>query len=382
MRLTALRGLASLVVVFYHALLLYKVGAHDDSWKLPFQIEDGLLLAQQLLLMLFNGQAAVVLFFVLSGCVLALSLQRGPALDGPVVTAFYIRRGFRILPTLWFSVAVAYLLFPLANGVHGAVATAATNRTYLAIPSPPELVGHLIGFYITLNPPLWSLFVELFYSALLPLLFWATLTRQRLAVLLTLALALLFLPIQHVRTVNLYAYAFAMGCVIANVLPRTAPGWRWSAPALVLAFAALAVTRRIIDPLGVPMSISVFIETTAAAAIVYLVLSQVRGTAWLAWRPLVFLGEISYSLYLLHLPILFSIAYGVKWLLGEPFIAANGVVAALTVAMPTAVVTVLAATATYRLVELPTQQLGRAVAGTLALTRARTSAPAKTGLGT
>ncbi|TGT12967.1 acyltransferase, partial [Mesorhizobium sp. M3A.F.Ca.ET.174.01.1.1] len=61
-----------------------------------------------------NGQAAVELFFVLSGCVLALSLQTASGTaDRSWIKAFYVKRFFRIYPALWVSIALTLCLWPL-----------------------------------------------------------------------------------------------------------------------------------------------------------------------------------------------------------------------------------------------------------------------------
>jgi peptidoglycan/LPS O-acetylase OafA/YrhL len=52
----------------------------------------------------FNGGAAVVLFFVLSGHALTLSLQRSGTTSGNIA-AFLVRRVMRLTPPMWVSIA-------------------------------------------------------------------------------------------------------------------------------------------------------------------------------------------------------------------------------------------------------------------------------------
>src|SRR5580765_5170109 len=81
-KLEALRGLAALMVVGYHAFpsTLY-------SW----------------MHVIFNGRAAVSLFFVLSGYVLGLSLRRGTGTILYQYLFFMYRRVLRIYPAYFVT---------------------------------------------------------------------------------------------------------------------------------------------------------------------------------------------------------------------------------------------------------------------------------------
>jgi len=100
---TSLRGLACLAVVGTHVWTLFdlqrlitaRYGVDSFQNKIAIFVDRT-----------FNGQAAVEVFFVLSGCVLALSLMSGSAANKPSwVKTFYVKRFFRIYPALWLSIA-------------------------------------------------------------------------------------------------------------------------------------------------------------------------------------------------------------------------------------------------------------------------------------
>src|ERR1700733_11347309 len=93
--LHSIRGIAALVVAVGHALVYYQT----PQWFRAIGLT-------------FNGRAAVVLFFVLSGFVLTKSLRSMPVQLKPL-SDYYIRRFFRLYPALWFASAMAllYLLF-------------------------------------------------------------------------------------------------------------------------------------------------------------------------------------------------------------------------------------------------------------------------------
>ena len=103
--LDALRGMASLVVVVSHCYLLIPEARRatlDASW------------ASYLLLPLYNGSAAVVVFFVLSGFVLSLPSWRGSV---PSYPRFVVRRFCRIYLPFAASILLALALWRLTGPV-------------------------------------------------------------------------------------------------------------------------------------------------------------------------------------------------------------------------------------------------------------------------
>jgi peptidoglycan/LPS O-acetylase OafA/YrhL len=81
--------------------------------------------------------------------------------------------------------------------------------------------------------------------------------------------------------------------------------------------------------------------TLAFTALVWFAIS--RHGKWLAWRPLVFLGKISYPLYLVHVVLGFAV---IRWGIARGWTTFEGVVAA-------GFVSLIAATLMHYLVELP-----------------------------
>ena len=72
--LASLRGTAASFVVIYHAFLLFKVSGLDTPQRHGLNFSEPFHMLVHGLIGFFNGPAAVVLFFVLSGTVLTLSL--------------------------------------------------------------------------------------------------------------------------------------------------------------------------------------------------------------------------------------------------------------------------------------------------------------------
>jgi peptidoglycan/LPS O-acetylase OafA/YrhL len=131
-----LRGIAAVLVIVMHAA---------DAFA-PFAARSGHGLAlREVAFALDFGRIGVVLFFVISGFVVANSLgARGMTLAG-----FAIRRFFRLFPLFWVSVAAASLL---------ATGTPPAARILANLTMIPAVLGFepLIGLY-------WTLETELFF---------------------------------------------------------------------------------------------------------------------------------------------------------------------------------------------------------------------------
>ncbi|MBC7839889.1 MAG: hypothetical protein H7Y39_14815 [Nitrospiraceae bacterium] len=94
-----------------HSLMVFAVDGLPTLWNVPFAEVPGIeSLATKALLVLFNG--AVTLFFVISGFVLGLSLDR---VKGGLISTyltFVIRRAFRVYPALILSLLAVGALMP------------------------------------------------------------------------------------------------------------------------------------------------------------------------------------------------------------------------------------------------------------------------------
>ena len=331
--LQSLRGLAALVVLLHHASFVFTTSPafHSASETL------------------FNAHAAVELFFVLSGFVLCRAFG-GSALGAVTVGRFWWRRLFRIYPTVWAGCSLTVVALVLFEQVPVANASAWFDA---AVP-PGQLEGaNLLANFLllkrTLVLPLWSVRVELFMALLLPF-FWVLL-RHRLALPLLIGTGALCLATGGINPIFSHAFAFALGASLVHFHRLAFP-----AAAAVAAVLVLLFFRRI-DPAwsletGFNAPIPTFVESLTAAVVIGF-LGQRRGPRWLVAAPLVALGDISYSMYALHFPILIALAR-------LPVLAAlppDGAALALMALAP--VVTVPAAFLAYRWIERPGIALGQ-----------------------
>lgn len=301
--LTGIRGLAAWFVVLYHI----RVGA------VPY-------LPAEASFVLSKGYLAVDLFFMLSGFVLWLNYSTRLRRDGfGAVPKYLARRVARIWPLHLFILAltVVYASLVAATGELNAV-----HYTWEELPLHLLLV-HNWGFTggLTWNDPSWSISGEVAAYLLLPLIVLAVDWRRISPALAIAALLLLALLLSAVMGWNgamildrdiprfglLRAVTeFTMGTIICALWQR----WRFgSRPAAILAGALVAAALLLGFAAGAPETLVV--PLFLAALLLALALTADRSGNPLAARPIHYLGEISYSTYLVHflLYIVFKILF-------------------------------------------------------------------------
>ena len=382
--LGSLRGLAASVVVLYHGLMICRLGTIDDAHDLPVDLSSPVLVAQHALLGLFNGSAAVVLFFVLSGTVLSLSMAREPRLAPREVAAYYVKRGFRLGPLLAVVAMIAGLLHLRYFGPEEyAFATTWMNWHFKHDPSIEEIAANAIGWSDSLNSPAWTIFVEIVASVLFPVLFFlAGPGKPRLAVFAALVV-LAFMPLP-LRGVHMFIMCFYAGALIPSVGGAVALRFgalpRWARVASIgFALAALGWFQRLYAPAAFTDPLVVLVSTLAATFLVTVVYFD-PGARLLRSRSLLFLGEVSYGLYLTHLLVLFVIVHALAPYIAGPFPPWQAIAVNLAFGLVAFAATVPIATASYYLLERPFQDIGRTIARRIrqggfadALTARRTS---------
>jgi peptidoglycan/LPS O-acetylase OafA/YrhL len=343
--LDSLRGLAALSVVACHYLILLRgtpIGQSLAPWLRvpPFSL-------------FWSANGAVILFFVLSGYVLALGLlgDRRPGWAG-----FAARRFCRI----WFPYA-ATLMVSFAIG-HAALATDPVlppvwrmntwHADEIGFGALTDQIAMMTSG-ITLDAPGWSLVYELRISLAFPLLL--LLVRRAPAITVTACLCL-FLAGRHgppwlgdlVPETATYLIYFAVGAWLAVYRDRTAklgPRLTTFARALLCAIALVLLS----VPSGLPGA-GIAAGLGAASVIVLATASPAIGDA-LSASWCVGLGRISYSLYLTHVVVLMT--------LGRVLGRFLPIWQVLAVAAP---VIGLVAWIGYCWVELPSIRLGRLMA--------------------
>ena len=373
-RLESIRGLAALMVAGAHALVVYPT--HDWAARGTVALRTVL-----------NGDSAVAMFFVLSGLVLGMGLQRQGRGTFREFCAYAVRRVFRIYPILLLStVAILSFLFCAKSffGPHFWFNHVLDYRQSMlnsdVFPNGRIVIANLLLLSASMNLVTWTLGVEMVSSLLLPLAHYARVRLPASGTWLLLAgagfLALLgkwFLLLGWVRLEGAfnwamlnYFYLFYLGYLLPILGPRFFARLKHSR-ALSAALATIALV--------LLLGAHKFADTYRLGAGVgaWLLLGvllygfELKAFRCLEWPVVRFFGRISYSFYLLHDLVLVSSArivahYVFHGRIPEYPILVNVILAVLSIGLAA-----LLASATHRWIEIPFVQLGKQLAGRLTL---------------
>ncbi len=337
----ALRGLAAVAVVAFH------VGfATNGEWlaprPLPGDLDFGVAGAWRLL---NAGSTGVHLFFVVSGFCLHLPWARDP--DRPFPAGpFLLRRALRILPLYWAILAVAVALDPGRS-----VALHAVMLHNLLF---PELFDYI--------PPMWSLPVEVQLYGLYVLLRVAGVRRWTRAWAVSVVVAIAW-----------GTWAVGQGASPIGVDENVSALFAWpqARASEFLAGAVLAewwARGRRPPPLIVALAVLVLGQLAAEWTWAWPARDPLHGLGYALlvgwclghWHPgrlLVWVGQRSYSLYLVHFPLLLPGA----WLGLKIWTPAGWWGTALVMFTGCLVLSLVLSAVLYRVLERPSHQWGRAL---------------------
>jgi peptidoglycan/LPS O-acetylase OafA/YrhL len=302
--LDGLRGVAAVLVVAGHARLV--IAQTQSAPTGPLRPLSDLLGAW--------GGHAVWLFFVLSGLVLSRMLIQRSDLDyGRYVLARVARLYIPVIGAVVFAF-VMILLFP-RNGTDIGPWVQSHPRVYepWAVLSDMTLIS---GTTSNLSP-LWSLRWEVLFSLLLVLYVTAA---RRIPWYVTVGLSIVAATIGDVIDSSLLFYMamFAIGTGLAYGWDRisrfTLRGWVSGAAATVLVLVCVAaqgigqLTPHL--PIGTRTATALGTVVSLAALTALIVIIPMTPVAHaFNSRPIQWLGTISFSLYLVHEPVLLAFVY-------------------------------------------------------------------------
>lgn len=317
--LDVLRFFAFLAVFFHHALprqaghyLNYGLSATTTQWILDAKAA---------------GAYGVDLFFVLSSYLITELLLREHAARGRFsVSAFYIRRALRIWPLYFTFLAATVLIVPkiFPDERFGPIYITSFALFF------GNWVCAIYGLPFSVASPLWSISVEeQFYLGwpLLLLLFGVNRIKHLAFGMIVIALATRVLlaayDAEHPAVwCNTLARldSIAVGAILAVSLAGRSPRIKYALRFLFFAVALVGflLVARYLRQDG-PLSIVTY-SATALASVMLLVAVLQSDANFLRLRPFswfVYLGRISYGLYVFHLlaiallPTLFVAVFGV-----------------------------------------------------------------------
>jgi peptidoglycan/LPS O-acetylase OafA/YrhL len=322
--LDGLRGVAALVVVFHHLSLVSPLFA--DLYLSPEYQEPAIgsgtwWLTATPLQALLAGQEAVVVFFVLSGLVVALPAVSREGFDW---MAYYPRRVVRLYLPAVASVLLAAALI-LIHPQWQSNVTSLWTALYSRETTTWELVVNNFDLLFgdnSLNNPLWSLRWEVLFSLALPLfVLLAFALRRRIWLAAVVAWALSWLGLHLNNDCIRFLPVFFLGTLVAVRLPdllawasRNSGSRRWSAAwAAATAGAVVLLSLSWIVRSASPDNADLIDwakSLTGPAALVLVMSAAVwrPARAALTVAPARWLGRISFSLYLVHVPVILTVA--------------------------------------------------------------------------
>lgn len=329
--LDPLRGVAALSVMWFHFTNGGALFADASFLSRAFKASG------------HYGWAGVEMFFVISGFVLPYALDRGGYRLRDYGT-FWLKRLLRLEPPYLASIALALALWALSSlspAYRGAPFAFEMHRLLLHL----GYLNHYFGAE-SYNPVYWTLAIELQFYLSIALLF-PLLASKRVFLRPAVPVALLVLAWIPNEGIFLFKYLplFVLGILayqfharllrgpvhgLLSALALLAAGFRTGLPAMLAGALAAA-------------SITIFATRNVAPALL-----ERPWTKALAWA-----GTVSYSLYLVHVPVGGRIVNLGTRVAGQGATRVGVLLAAVSASL-------LAAWALHRYVERPSQRLSAA----------------------
>ncbi len=322
--LTGLRGAASLAVVLVHARLHYDIAGAHRSIRTP-GLEN-----EWLRLPLVWSWLGVDVFFVLSGFLLGGPLVAAGRRTSGFLRDYATRRMLRIWPP--YLVALA-LTLPLAGAISSLRVDPTLPLWHSGLSHAVYLHGWLPTHQLDINGVYWSLVLEEQFYLVLPLIAVAFRRQGHRALLLALVVSVSYvvfcarLPASTPTVPSdmfalfqfpAFLFHFAVGIYAASWIQegRRLPGSAtlWAAAAIGAGLAVGMAVR--VAPLprnAALVTQDPYVRLVVAGATGLLMVAMLQGArpwqALLRSRPMVALGTASYSLYLVHLPVVLLLAF-------------------------------------------------------------------------
>lgn len=311
-QIDGLRFLAIFQVMIYHAALrgqrVLGLSTEQQQHGLPGWLP--------------NGAAGVELFFFISGYIIALPFLAGRA---PSLGKFFRRRLLRLEPPYMVALLLCFLALAAVGFAPGnAPGFAKTDAPVWQSLLASMIYSHGLIFQAPprLNPPLWSLEIEIQFYILAPLILagYLMLKRRATRVAFGIAVIVALIPAQVLLgrvdhffdfTLLTHGYAFFIGIVICDLAiarnPLTLPASRLFDAALVIGIVLLFASGALFYPTKGTILPAMATLVMRAAAILLIYYGAMRGVAGrkvmsLPW--LTFLGGACYSIYLTHVPVM------------------------------------------------------------------------------
>ncbi len=309
-KLDGLRGILAVIVALNHSYLVLTIPDYANVWSQNYwHFYDLQSKIQQLMMILGNGGAAVSLFFILSGLVLGLSFAR----SNPTLTSypgFILKRLVRLYPAYLFTI-LAISVFRWLGFDYRVFAPASSwyhwwmNFNLDIV----EFTKNVFFIHTNLGGVTWTLRVILIMSLIFPLFFFISQKLNKfwnlIFGMLLIFLSFTLLNIEGFRDLR-YVYMFYLGLILPLYKDFFAkiPLKLFGVALPILLFLMFTVRYQTDEYFG--GLIETLVSWILIGSIVYLPNTKIFN--FLENKVYIFLGKISYSLYLVHFTVLYAIA--------------------------------------------------------------------------
>ncbi len=324
--LDSLRGIAALIVVLSHFASMipdnvYALSHHNVREALTSFSNAGV---YTLIKLHMAGRSAVILFFVLSGFVLARSLENGQ----PSFLEYAVRRFFRIYPILFLTIIISYFLHVVIGYDNESQSNWLTDTCNPDM-SYSSLLRNLVlwgtsgsnGF----DGVIWSLVYELRISMLFPFILSGIMRFKLKAVIFWMLLSIIATMYLHHLTGSFatgfgeknfaltlldtvyFTVFFAAGAYLSVngrrmfALLTKVPVWILVPLSMIVAYSFLKS-----DAVGTVLA-GDYIRGTGAVGLIAFAMSFNKFENALNFKTPIWMGKISYSLYLVHTLIIYVV---------------------------------------------------------------------------
>nr|WP_275942541.1 acyltransferase [Paenibacillus alba] len=358
----SLRGLAAVCVVFLH---MYLIVPWDRLFKIVFEFTP--------LRLFISGGEAVILFFVLSGFVLSLPYYKNKQIN---YFHFMLKRIFRI----YIPYIVSFIFFIIGKEMLYSGKVQGLSNWFNSFWSSPittkTILEHSImidSFMSNLNPVVWSLVHEMRISLLFPILMiplvklnWKK--NLALCVLFSAIGVLIFLSFKpsnngtEIAATFNYTTMFIVGALLAKYRENISRRYRAinNLTKIAIFMCGIFIYLFIHPSFAVKLllfpNISPFFRTVidswavmlGAVILIIFALNSTVFSKILSYKLVNYLGKISYSLYLVHIAVIFASIH-----------VLNGIIPLWGILIIALCITFILSTMMYKYVELPSIKLGK-----------------------
>lgn len=384
--LDSIRGIASMIVVIFHCLISFQV-FENAYYNQQFSSEILRIFTNTPLHTFWAGPESVFLFFVLSGFVLSLPFLNSDK-GGPSYRNYIIKRICRIYLPYIITMLIYMLVIIALSDYRDIESLSATFNNRWDHPITLKAIIFYIFMFdydlANVNGVIWSLVHEMRISVIFPLLIWIIKRTDwkislpfglfmSIAINRVLKITSAALPNGNISMIvislgNTFYYIpfFIIGAVFAkhrfdvtSSIKKLQPLWKillFSAAIILFNFRWVfhnVITgsygkyyERLVGIIGD------WIIAGGVVLIFAVVLSSEKADWFLNRKIFLWLGKISYSVYLMHvMPIMLCARY-----LGQVIPLSVAIMLAPVFTLPLAALT-------YRFIELPSINLGKRITG-------------------